>query len=98
MIRVDGLVETQVAVEVRRKAPRDARAEALFLSLRSCATHTAGPLRAVASLAEAVEVGEISEDGARVICDDVAARFRSMSTMPGDRLAIVTQFLSVLFT
>ncbi|HWD55836.1 MAG TPA: hypothetical protein VG346_11975 [Acidimicrobiales bacterium] len=71
---------------------------ALFLSLRTCATHQAGPLRAVADLMRAVELGELSGTEARAVCDRVAGRCRAIQQMPADRLHVVERFLSALFT
>lgn len=67
--------------------------DALLLSLRQCATHSAGPLRAVADLA--VAAPELGTAGMLEILDDVKQRLDLMS-MPPDRRAPVVAFLAVV--
>lgn len=68
----------------------------LFLSLRTCATHPAGPLRAVSELVEALECGEIDIDDALDVVEDVAARYRQQVNVPTARLEVVERFLAAL--
>lgn len=68
--------------------------DALLLSLRQCATHSAGPLRAVADLA--VAVPDLGLVGVAEIIDDVTARLEVTEMLPERRAAIVA-FLAVVW-
>lgn len=69
----------------------------LFLSLRTCATHPAGPLRAVAELQLLIERGELQRDDARQLVDRVAQRFAEVPGVPDDRCRTVQLFVAALW-
>jgi hypothetical protein len=64
----------------------------LFLSLRQCATHPAGPLRAVSDLIDA----RLSPDELSALACDMRARVAEMD-MPADRRKVAARFLDALF-
>ena len=69
----------------------------LFLSLRQCATHSAGPLAAVATLVQARAGDLITGDDVEKIEARVRQRVADM-TMPEDRRVRVDAFLNAIFT
>jgi len=68
----------------------------LLLALRQCATHPAGPLRAVADLVEARRRGELDDDALRRVRDS-ARRLVDEGAMPEDRRQTASAFLDAVF-
>lgn len=66
--------------------------DGLFLALRQCATHSAGPLRAVADL-----YGKFNGSDLLVIFQRLNARLDAMQ-MPDDRRDVLDRFLTVVET
>ena len=71
--------------------------DALFLALRTCVTHGAGPVRAVAEISASVRRGELSRADARAIADRCAQRFRDVPGVPADRVAAIDAFIEALW-
>lgn len=71
--------------------------DALSLALRTCATHPAGPLRAVAELQQLVESGQLTRDDARQLADRCARRFAEVPGVPDDRRRTVELFVAALW-
>lgn len=72
----------------------DALVDELVLALRQCATHSAGPLRAVADCALAVP--DLGIAGVEQLRAKVIGRLDAME-MPPDRRATVIAFLAVVW-
>jgi hypothetical protein len=72
-------------------APRSL-ASSMFLALRTCATHPAGPLRAVSEL---VDAGLTSEELSTLACE-LRARVAAMD-MPEERRLVASRFLDAIF-
>lgn len=68
--------------------------DALVLSLRQCATHSAGPLRAVADLA--IAVPDLGIAGVEQLREEVLARLDGMQ-IPTERRATIIAFLAVVW-
>lgn len=68
----------------------------LFLALRTCATHPAGPLRAVADLRRAYLAGDVGIDEVSELEQTLRDRVAAMS-MPDDRREVAVLFLDAVF-
>jgi hypothetical protein len=75
---------------------RDRITQNLFLALRTCATHPAGPLRAVAELHAAIADGALSAADGDYICAQALRRYRAQGNVPDDRLFTVEHFLAAV--
>ncbi len=75
----------------------DAIEDKLWLAMRQCATHTAGPLAAVAAFGQARATGTITDEEIDAMLDRLERRYREQSgDVLGERLTTVHHFLSAL--
>lgn len=104
MERPDGPIEgdtsmpmsiAPVAIDVPRGTSR--LDETLFLALRTCATHPAGPLRAVAEVQRAIEAGDLTREEARRMAVLVSSRYAEQEGVLAERVDTVRLFLAALW-
>lgn len=76
--------------------PVHSLADRLLLSLRTCATHPAGPLGAVAALMAERMAGTLKAEQLATIQHDVVRRLREME-MPEERRRTAELYLAAVF-
>lgn len=67
--------------------------ERLVLSLRTCASHNAGPVAAIAAIAREVEDGHLTREQARAVLRRAGERIEAMTALAGYRRDVVATFL-----
>lgn len=65
----------------------------VFQSLRQCATHPGGPLKAIATVQAAWEADDLTYDEWNAIWTNVEQRYQAQKNVPIDRIDTVGLFL-----